>query len=429
MPTADSLPHVVVVGGGFAGLAVVQALKRTKVRITLIDRRVYNTFQPLLYQVATGGLNPGNVTYFLRGLRLKQKNVRVLHEHLVGIDAQARTVQLLGGQEVAYDYLVVANGVTTNFFGTPGAQEHALPMYSRSQALRIRDELFVRLEEAAAQNSQHQGLHVNIVGGGPTGIEVAGALAELRDAGLRPAYPEIAGDAFDVKVIQRGDELLKTFDPRLRKYTVKQLEKRGVTLCMGRGVAEVHKDHVVLSDGTTMRSDITIWSTGVSPHAEVDEWGLPRGKSGRVRVGADLLVEGHSRIFAAGDIAVSPAELPQLAQPAIQSGKQIARNIEALITGKATKALKYFDKGTMAVIGRGAAITQVFDKIQLSGPIAWLAWLFVHIMGLVGSRNRLATFTGLATRYGFPLHRHPIPIVGDVPTVRRKKQSGANNQS
>ncbi len=429
MPRADSLPHVVVIGGGFAGLAVVQALKRTKVRITLIDRRVYNTFQPLLYQVATGGLNPGNVTYFLRGLRLKQKNVRVLHEHLVGINAQARTVRLLNDQEVSYDYLVVANGVTTNFFGTPGAKEHALPMYSRSQALRIRDELFVRLEEAAAQNSQHQGLHVNIVGGGPTGIEVAGALAELRDAGLRPAYPEISGDPFDVKIIQRGDELLKTFEPRLREYTAKQLEKRGVTLCMGRGVAEVHPDHVVLSDGSTMRSDITIWSTGVAPHEEVDEWGLPRGKSGRIRVGADLRVEGHSRIFAAGDIAVSPAELPQLAQPAIQSGKQIARNIDALISGKGTEPLSYFDKGTMAVIGRGAAITQVFDKIQLSGPIAWLAWLFVHIMGLVGSRNRLATFTGLATRYGFPLHRHPIPIVGDVPTVRPTKQSKTKQQN
>lgn len=423
MPQSDSLPHVVIVGGGFAGLAVVQSLKRANVRITLIDRRVYNTFQPLLYQVATGGLNPGNVTYFLRGLRLKQKNVRVLHEHLMSIDAAGRTVRLHNGQDISYDYLVVASGVTTNFFGTPGAKEHAFPMYSRSQALRIRDELFVRLEQAAAQSAKHRGLHVTIVGGGPTGIEVAGALAELRDAGLRPAYPEISGDAFDVTIIQRGDELLKTFAPSLRKYTAQQLEKRGVTLAMGRGVAEVHADHVVLSDGATMRSDLTVWSTGVAPHQEVDDWNLPRGKSGRIRVGDDLLVEGHSRIFAAGDIAVSPAELPQLAQPAIQSGKQIARNILALIAGKPTSPLRYFDKGTMAVIGRRAAITQVFDKFLIKGPIAWVAWLFVHIMGLVGPRNRITTFTGLITRYGFPLHQHPIPIVGDVPTVRPGNRS------
>lgn len=424
MTRADSLPHVVVIGGGFAGLAAVQALKRAPVRITLIDRRVYNTFQPLLYQIATGGLNPGNVTYFLRGLRLGQKNVRVLHEHLVGIDSEAQKVRLLNDQEVSYDYLVVANGVTTNFFGTPGAEEHSFPMYSRSQALRIRDELFMRLEQAAARATKTKGLHVTIVGGGPTGVEVAGALAELRDAGLRPAYPEISGDAFEVKIIQRGDELLKTFHPRLRKYTAEQLEKRDVTLCMGRGVSEVHKDSVTLSDGTTMRSDLTIWSTGVAPHKEVDDWGLPRAKSGRVRVGDDLLVEGHSRIFAAGDIAVSAAELPQLAQPALQSGKQVARNIEAMVAGKPTTALRYFDKGTMAVIGRRAAITQVFNKIQISGSIAWVAWLFVHIMGLVGPRNRIATFTGLVTRYGFPLHQHPIPIVGDVPTVRPPKRPG-----
>jgi NADH:ubiquinone reductase (H+-translocating) len=417
------LPHVVVVGAGFAGLEVVKELASAPVRVTLVDRRVYNTFQPLLYQVATGGLNPGDVTYFLRGLRLKQKNVRVVHEHLVGIDHEGRRIQLLNDEWVDYDYLVLANGVTTNFFGTPGAKEHAFPMYSRSQAMRIRDTLFIRLEKAAATPGTDDGLRVVVVGGGATGVEVAGALAELRTAGLRPAYPEIHGDAFEVKIVQRGTEVLKSFHPKLREYAVEELRHRHVGLHLGAGVAEVQPDGVVLTDGTRIRSDLTIWSAGVHPHEEVDDWGLPRGKGGRVVVGDDLQVEGLPGVFAAGDVAVSPAELPQLAQPAIQSGKQVARNIRALVAGRPTEPLHYFDKGTMAVIGRRAAIAEVVGKVRLTRGVAWLAWLFVHIMGLIGPRNRLTTLAGLVTRYGFPFHRRPIPIVGDVPTVRPPKRT------
>ncbi|SDF10589.1 NADH dehydrogenase [Cellulosimicrobium cellulans] len=423
---AAPLPHVVVVGAGFAGLAVVKGLAKAPVRVTLVDRRVYNTFQPLLYQVATGGLNPGDVTYFLRGLRLKQKNVRVVHEHLVGIDHEARRIRLLNDEWVDYDYLVVANGVTANFFGTPGAKENSFPMYSRSQAMKIRDTLFIRLEKAAANPGKDEGLRVVVVGGGATGVEVAGALAELRTAGLRPAYPEIHGDAFEVKIVQRGGEVLKSFHPRLRRYAAEELRRRGVGLHLGAGVAEVLPDAVVLTDGTRIRSDLTVWSAGVHPHEEVDDWGLPRGEGGRVVVGDDLQVEGLPGVFAAGDIAISPAGLPQLAQPAIQAGEQVARNIEALLAGRPTTSLRYFDKGTMAVIGRRAAIAEVVGRLRLTRGVAWLAWLFVHIMGLIGPRNRLTTLAGLVTRYGFPFHRRPIPIVGDVPTVRPPKRTGPN---
>ncbi|WP_338403941.1 NAD(P)/FAD-dependent oxidoreductase [Cellulosimicrobium arenosum] len=424
MPRTDTtdLPHVVVVGGGFAGLATVKELAKAPVRITLVDRRVYNTFQPLLYQVATGGLNPGDVTYFLRGIRLRQKNVRVVHEHLVGIDHDNRRIRLLNDELVDYDYLVLANGVTVNFFGTPGAKENSFPMYSRSQAMKIRDTLFVRLEKAAATPGTDEGLRVVVVGGGATGVEVAGALAELRTAGLRPAYPEIHGDAFEVKLVQRGGEVLKAFHPSLRQYAADELQRRGVGLHLGAGVAEVLPDAVVLTDGTRIRSDLTVWSTGVSPHEEVDDWGLPRGEGGRVVVGADLQVEGLPGEFAVGDIAVSPADLPQLAQPAIQGGKQVAHNILALVEGRPTTALHYFDKGTMAVIGRRAAIAEVVGRVRLTRGVAWLAWLFVHIMGLIGPRNRLTTLAGLVTRYGFPFHRRPIPIVGDVPTMRPPKR-------
>lgn len=421
MPQAPKTPHVVVVGGGFGGVATVKALAGADVRVTLLDRRVYNTFQPLLYQVATGGLNPGDVTYFLRGLRLDQKNVRVVHEHLAAIDHAGRRIQLLNDEYIDYDYLVLANGVTTNFFGTPGAKENAFPMYSRSQAVKIRDALFVRLEEAAATPGTDDGLRVIVVGGGATGVEVAGALAELRTAGLRPAYPEIHGDAFEVKIVQRGTELLKAFPQRLRDYTVKELRSRGVALHLGAGVAEVHTDGVLLTDGTKLRSDLTIWSTGVRPHEEVDDWDLPRGAGDRVVVGRDMQVEGRPGVFAVGDIAISPDDLPQLAQPAIQAGKQAAKNILALVDGRPTSPLRYFDKGTMAVIGRRAAIADIVGKIQLTRGTAWLAWLFVHIMGLIGPRNRLTTLAGIVTRYGFPFHRKQIPIVGDVPTVRPPK--------
>lgn len=422
MPQAPKTPHVVVVGGGFAGVAAVKALAGANIRVTLLDRRVYNTFQPLLYQVATGGLNPGDVTYFLRGLRLDQKNVRVVHEHLAAIDHAGRRIQLLNDEYIDFDYLVLANGVTTNFFGTPGAKENAFPMYSRSQAVKIRDALFVRLEEAAATPGTDDGLRVVVVGGGATGVEVAGALAELRTAGLRPAYPEIHGDAFEVKIVQRGTEVLKAFPKRLRDYTVEELKSRGVALHLGAGVAEVHTDGVLLTDGTKLRSDLTIWSTGVRPHEEVDDWDLPRGAGDRVVVGRDMQVEGRPGVFAVGDIAISPDDLPQLAQPAIQAGKQAAKNILALVEGRPTQPLRYFDKGTMAVIGRRAAIADVLGKIQLTRGTAWLAWLFVHIMGLIGPRNRLTTLAGIVTRYGFPFHRKQIPIVGDVPTIRPPKE-------
>lgn len=421
------LPHVVVVGGGFAGMAVVKALAKAPVRITLIDRRVYNTFQPLLYQVATGGLNPGDVTYFLRGLRLRQKNVHVVHEHLVSADHTARKIRLLNDQWISYDYLVVTAGVTTNFFGTPGAKEFAFPMYSRSQALKIRDNLFIRLERASKSRRSDDGLRVVVVGGGATGVEVAGALAELRTTGLAPAYPEIHGDAFEVKIVQRGTELLKSFTPKLREYAASELRRRGVSLHLGAGVAAVEEDGVVLTDGTRIHADLTVWSAGVAPHTEVADWGLPTGTGGRIVVGGDLQVEDLPGVFAAGDIAVTPSDLPQLAQPAIQAGKQVGKNILALLEGRPTAELTYVDKGTMAVIGRRAAIAEIRlpggKVLPLTAGTAWLAWLFVHIMSLVGPRNRITTLAGLVTRYGFPFHRHPIPIVGDVPTVRPPKRA------
>jgi len=434
-------PHVVIIGGGFAGISAARALRKAPVRVTLVDRRVYNTFQPLLYQVATGGLNPGDVTHFLRSLRVRQPNLDVVHEHLMEIDTDARTVRLLDGQEISYDYLLVANGVTTAYHGTPGAKENSFAVYSRSQAIAIRDALFTRLERVAAQPDRHNGLSVVVIGGGPTGVEMAGALAELRDQGLEPAYPELDGDAFRITLVQRS-EILKPFVPRLRSYAAAQLQKRDVAVRLGAGVEQVGTDSVTLSDGTVLPSDLTIWATGVAPHEEVRDWSLPQDAGDRIRVGTDLQVVGLPGVFAAGDIAATPQDFPQLAQPAIQGGEHVARQIVRLIAGEATQPFEYYDKGQLAIIGRRSAVGEIPGIanlpvlhrlgilgrvpllrriVPLTGITAWMTWLFVHITSLLGPRNKLTVMVGLIARYGFRLYRTPVPIVGDVPAIRPSK--------
>ncbi len=441
-PMTAALPHVVIVGAGFAGISAARALRKAPVRVTLIDRRVYNTFQPLLYQVATGGLNPGDVTHFLRSLRVRQPNLDVIHEHLMEIDTAGRSIRLLDGQSVAYDYLVMANGVTTAYHGTPGAKENSFAVYSRSQAIAIRDALFTRLERATQQGDRRKGLSVVVIGGGATGVEMAGSLAELRDQGLEPAYPELEGNAFRITLLQRGNEILKPFAPKLRTYALEQLRKREVELRLGTGVAEVRPDSVVLADGTVLPSEMTIWATGVAPHEEVRDWDLPLDDGDRIRVGTDLQVEGLPGVFAAGDIAAAPQDLPQLAQPAIQGGAHIARQIVRLVDGEATEPFEYWDKGQLAIIGRRSAVGEVpgvaglpvlhlipglsripllRKTVTMTGATAWFAWLFVHVTSLLGPRNKFMVMIGLLVRYGFRLYRTPVPIVGDVPAIRPSK--------
>lgn len=437
----QAVPHVVIIGGGFAGVAAATSLRRANVRVTLVDRRVYNTFQPLLYQVATGGLNPGDVTHFLRSLRVRQPNLDIVHEHLMEINPETRTVRLLDGSTLSFDYLVIANGVTTAYNGTKGAKENSFAVYSRSQAIAIRDTLFTRLERAAVQPDRSRGLSVVVIGGGPTGVEMAGALAELRDEGLGPAYPELDGDAFRITLVQRS-EILKPFLPKVREYAATQLRRRGVALQLGSGVAEVKPDSVVLSDGTELASDLTVWATGVAPHDEVKHWSLPQNDGGRIRVGEDLQVDGMPGIFAAGDVAIAPQDFPQLAQPALQGGQHIARQIQRILAGKPTERFEYYDKGQLAIIGRRAAVGEVpgianlpvlhsmgilqrvpwlRKTISLTGRSAWTAWLFVHITSLLGPRNKLTVMIGLVARYGIHLYRTPVPIVGDVPAIRPSK--------
>ena len=426
VPAKDgaSWPHVVIVGGGFAGANAVLGLRDSRVRVTLIDRNVYKTFQPLLYQVATAGLNPGDVTMFLRGLSLKVPNMRYRQGEVVGVDPERKIVTLnegqRGDQELSYDYLVLAGGATTTYFGTPGAEEHAMPMYTRAQALAIRDRVFSELERSSREAWRtHDKLHVCIVGGGPTGVEIAGALADFRMQELDILYPEMDTGTLQVTVLQRGDELLKEFSDKYRQYAADELRDRGVTLRLGHGVKEVGYDHVVLDDDSILESDITIWAAGVAVPDAVSEWGLPQDKRGRLAVDDHLQVKGFPGVYAAGDIAAQDEPLPQLAQPAIQTGAAVARSIAADVKGKARPTFSYTNLGTMATIGRHAAIAEIPFLGGLSGSMGWAAWLGVHITKMLGHRNQRAVAMNLLSLYGGSRATHqPNPVVGEVDSLR-----------
>ncbi|MGP9706951.1 NAD(P)/FAD-dependent oxidoreductase [Brachybacterium sp. AOP24-D1-21] len=428
VPAKDgaSWPHVVILGGGFAGAHAVGALRDARVRVTLVDRNVYKTFQPLLYQVATAGLNPGDVTMFLRGLSLKVPNMRYRQGEVEGVDPERKIVRLdegqSGQQEIAYDYLIVANGATTTYFGTPGAEEHAMPMYTRAQALAIRDRIFSELERSSREvglGRGHDKLHVCIVGGGPTGVEIAGALADFRTQELDILYPEMDPGTLQVTVLQRGDEVLKEFSTKYRQYAADELRDRGVVLQLGRGVKEVGYDHVVLDDDSILESDITIWAAGVAIPKMVSEWGFPQDKRGRLDVDDYLQVKGFPGVYAAGDIAGQDEPLPQLAQPAIQTGQAAARAIAAEVAGKPRKKFKYTDLGTMATIGRHAAIAEIPVLGGLSGSLGWAAWLGVHITKMIGHRNQRAVAMNLVSLYSGSRATHqPNPVVGEVNSLR-----------
>ncbi|WP_058234938.1 NAD(P)/FAD-dependent oxidoreductase [Devriesea agamarum] len=416
VPAKDgaSWPHVIVVGGGFAGASLVQALRDTRVRVTLIDRNVYKTFQPLLYQVATAGLNPGDVTMFLRGLSLKLPNMRYWQGELTGIDQASQEVVLRDGTRMHYDQLVIATGATTNFFHTTGGEEHAMPMYTRSQALAIRDRIFAELERASRSRGQDH-LCVSIVGGGPTGVEIAGALADFRMQELDILYPEMDPGTLEISIIQRGADLLKPYRENFRQYAADELRARGVVLRTGHGVKEVGYDYVVLDNDEIVESDITIWAAGVSATPDVKNWGLPQGKGGRIETDEHCRVSGTQNIYAAGDIAAMPEVLPQLAQPAIQTGQHIAKVIRATLRGEEPPAFSYRDFGTMATIGRHAAIAQIPGAPDLSGSIGWVAWIAIHVKSLIGHRNRRAVLMNLLSLYSGNRHTHqPNPVVGEI---------------
>jgi NADH:ubiquinone reductase (H+-translocating) len=408
---SDDGPAVLVVGGGFAGMSALPVLARSRARVTLLDRNVYSTFQPLLYQVATAGLTSADVAYPLWSATGRRHAIFRKAE-LVGLDLSRRVATLDTGEELAYDYLIIATGVSAAFFGVTGAAEHSLSLYTRRDAIALRNQLMDALEKRNEGLTDPE-LDVTIVGGGATGVELAGTLAELRNVALPAVFPEVDRSKFRVRLIEMGPALLAPYHDRLRRYTRQQLVDRGVEVLLNTAIKEVHPGSVVLADHSEHRSDITVWAAGV--HGPDAGWtsGLPRGKGGRIQVLADLQVVGQERVFATGDVAVCDSDpVAQLAQPAIQEGRHAAEQVVRRIAGQPTSPFRYHDKGTMATIGRRSAVVELRGGVQLRGTIAWFAWLGLHLIYLLGNRNRVVTLVNLAWRY-LSWSRGGGVIVGD----------------
>ncbi len=416
--------HVVIVGAGFAGLSAVDKLRKSGADVTVIDKNLYSTFQPLLYQVATGGLNPGDVAYPVGGFTFR-RDARYIRGDLVAIDTEKLAVRLADGREIGYDYVILATGVSANYFGVKGAEENTFGLYTRKDAIVLRDHIMNGFEWLSADPGHQREFAVTVVGGGATGVELAGTLGELRNDVLRATFPDVDPARLHIRLVETAPELLMPFNPKLRAYTRRQLEKRGIDIRVNTTIREVTPDHVVLADGTSVRSDLTVWTGGVAAPDSVAAWGLPQGKNGRVLVGSDLRVQGSDRIFATGDIALDQANpSPQLAQPAIQEGRHAAKQIIHVMHGQPTEPFHYHDKGTMATIGRSSAVVQLAQGLRITGLLAWFAWLGLHLLYLLGNRNRIATIINLSWRYVAWGHGGGV-IVGDEPTEPLRSDSAS----
>ena len=408
-------PHVVIIGAGFAGLSVVAGLRKSGVRVTVIDKNLYSAFQPLLYQVATGGLNPGDIAYPVGGFAAK-RGTRYIRGELASVDAEARRVTLDDGRTLDFDYLVLATGVAANYFGLPGAAEYTFGLYNRGDAIVLRDHIMNGFEQLSASDSGDREFAVTVVGGGATGVELAGTLGELRSDVLQATFPDVEPSRVHVRLIEMAPALLMPFNEKLREYARKQLESRGVDVLLNTKIESVKPDCVVLEGDKQLRSDLTVWAAGVAAPSAVKDWGLPQGRGGRLEVGPDLRVKGTERVFAAGDIAVDPDNpSPQLAQPALQEGRHVAAQIKSLVRGGETAAFTYHDKGIMATIGRRSAVVELPQGPRFTGTFAWLAWLALHLFYLLGMRNRISTMINLSWRYIAWGHGTGA-IVGDEPS-------------
>jgi NADH:ubiquinone reductase (H+-translocating) len=394
----EDAPRVVVVGMGFAGLATVKRLTRAGLAVTLVDRNIYSTFQPLLYQVATGGLTPSDVAYPLRAFAHRY-GARFRRGELAQVDDDARQITLSDGERIDYDYLVLATGVAAAFYGVTGADKYSFALYTRRDAVALRDHIMAGLEKLSGAE-RGRSVAVTIVGGGATGVELAGTVAELRNIALATAFPDIDRSLIQVRLVEMAPALLAPYAPSLRDYAHRQLVARGIDVRLGTAIREITADHVVLADGEHLPTDIAVWAAGVTAPASLGGSGLPQGRGGRIQVGPDLRVSGHDRIFAVGDIALTDGEpIAQLAQPALQMGRFAAEQIARLAAGKPTARFQYHDKGIMATIGRRSAVVQLPYGVRVRGTLAWFAWLGLHLVTLLGSRNRISTLINLSYRY------------------------------
>ncbi|MEV4411309.1 NAD(P)/FAD-dependent oxidoreductase [Catellatospora sp. NPDC049609] len=405
---------VVIVGGGLAGVACAKRLSgKPGVRVQLLDRAGFQQFQPLLYQVATAELTSKDVQFDLERLFRGSPNVTVRKVDVTAVDPDAMTVTLAGGETLTADHLVLAAGAQPNFFNTPGAPEHAFPLYSVEDALQVRGRVLTIFEDVANNPSliDEGALNFVIVGGGPTGVETAGALAELVHDVMPGVHRDVPCAQAQITLVDGGQILLSAFSHESGEYAAKQLKRRGVTLRLGTRVKQVDAGSVTLSDDTVIKTRLVVWGGGEKAAAVADACGLTCGRGGRIDVQPDLSVPGHPRVHAIGDVANIPSgddpALPQLGSVAQQSGRWVADNILAQTRGEAPQSFRYRDKGIMAMIGTKSAVAEIGPhRHEIHGRFAFAAWLGVHLELLSDMGAKLHSYVTWAEEfYVRPHHR------------------------
>ncbi len=400
--------HIVIVGGGFAGVNLVKKLRKSsEYQVTLVDRNNYNFFPPLLYQVSTGFLDPSSITFPFRNLFRNQENFSFHMGSLLEINPNEKRIVLDTG-ELFYDYLVLATGTHTNYFGLDNCEKHAIPMKTLEDALEMRNRLLQRLEEATRIRDKSERLpYLNMViaGGGPTGVEISGVFAELRNNTIRKEFPELAGSGARIYLVNGGNELLSPMSEKSQQYTLEKLREMGVEVLLNTRVIDYDGEKVMMKDGSHIYSKNLIWATGVTGYRfkGIPDECYERGN--RIRVNGTNKIEKLSGIYALGDASIMTSDThfpeghPQLAQVAMQQGRLLAKNFKRLAKGNSIKTFTYTDKGAMAIIGSNKAVADLPDKIHFSGFLAWFIWVFVHLFALIDYRNRVRTFYNWSIEY------------------------------
>ncbi len=417
-PARTRQPRVVIIGAGFGGLNAVRTLAGTPARVLVLDRNNYHGFWPLLYQVATAGLEPESIAYPVRAIVRRYRNAGFRMGQVDGIDFARRLVRA-GDRQIPYDYLILAAGSANNYFGNDALAEHTYGLKDIGDGERLRNRILSSFEAAVSEPdpARRQALLTFvIVGAGPTGVELAGAIAELIHHVLRKDYPMLDVGRARVVLVEAIDRVLAAFPESLQRSARRRLEQLGVEVILNAPVKSVSEQAVTFADGQPLPARTVVWAAGIRSAHLVDALDLPLGRGARVKVLPTLNVPGHPEVFAIGDLVYlegykGDQPYPQVAPVAIQQGRHAARNILAQMAGRPMRPFHYFDKGSMATIGRRAAVFDAFG-IRLSGVLAWFGWLFVHLIYLIGFRNRLIVLANWIYNY-FTYDRGVRLISGD----------------